>query len=269
MTGRWRSQLEAWALPPELLTTASQSPYGCDPALWQRRTALARREGDTPTTVRLRRLLGRTGTLLDVGAGTGRASLPLAAAGYRLTAVERSPEMLEALRAEAAELGVEVATVEGAWPEVAEQVGGHDVALAAHVVYDVPDLRPFLAAMSDRADRAVVLELTAAHPWAGLGPYYQALHGLDRPAGPTVDDLVAAIAEIFHLQPGVERWSRPGQLWFEDRAELLAFYGRRLLIPARRRDELWTALRPDVVERDGRLAVGPTQRDLATVWFPA
>ena len=39
------------------------------------------------------------GRLLDVAAGTGRVAVPLAAAGYRVIAVDRSKDMLGVLRA--------------------------------------------------------------------------------------------------------------------------------------------------------------------------
>ncbi|MDA0165065.1 class I SAM-dependent methyltransferase [Solirubrobacter ginsenosidimutans] len=49
--------------------------------------------------------------VLDVGAGTGRVSLPLAAAGHQVTALDIDPELLGALRERAAAAGVEVATL--------------------------------------------------------------------------------------------------------------------------------------------------------------
>ncbi len=47
--------------------------------------------------------------MLDIGAGTGRVALPLARAGHDVTALDREPELLDALTARAA--GVPVATV--------------------------------------------------------------------------------------------------------------------------------------------------------------
>ena len=46
----------------------------------------------------------------DLGAGTGRASIAMARLGWRVTAVEPGGPMLDALRAAAADAGVEVAT---------------------------------------------------------------------------------------------------------------------------------------------------------------
>jgi SAM-dependent methyltransferase len=42
-----------------------------------------------------------SGPVLDVGAGTGRVALPLARAGHDVTALDREPELLDALRARA------------------------------------------------------------------------------------------------------------------------------------------------------------------------
>jgi SAM-dependent methyltransferase len=62
----------------------------------------------------LRRHLPAPGAaILDAGAGTGSISLLLAELGYRVTALDLSPEMLARARAKAEELGVELELVEG------------------------------------------------------------------------------------------------------------------------------------------------------------
>jgi SAM-dependent methyltransferase len=57
--------------------------YRADLALWQRLASQAGSDGRA--------------RILDVGAGTGRVALPLARAGHRVTALERDPELLQAL----------------------------------------------------------------------------------------------------------------------------------------------------------------------------
>jgi SAM-dependent methyltransferase len=51
------------------------------------------------------------GTVLDVGAGTGRVALRLARGGCAVTALDNDPELLAALEQRAAQAGLEVRTV--------------------------------------------------------------------------------------------------------------------------------------------------------------
>ncbi|HSQ36278.1 MAG TPA: class I SAM-dependent methyltransferase, partial [Acidimicrobiia bacterium] len=246
----WRALLEAWALPPALLAAVPDSPYDWPAGLWRRGQGVEP-GADTPTVRAVAGLLPPGGSLLDVGAGTGRASLALAVRGHPVTAVEPNPEMAAALCAEVATAGVEIRLIEGAWPEVAPRAGRHDVALAAHVVYDVADLAPFLRALHEAARAGAVLEAGERHPWAGLAKYYRALHGLDRPDGPTADLLVAVVHEVLGVVPQVERWVGPARLRFADLQELVELYRRRLLVPIERTAELTDLLAPDIVEKDG------------------
>ena len=52
---------------------------------------------------------GEAGPVLDVGAGTGRVALALARAGHDVTALDREPELLDALAARADAAGLAVA----------------------------------------------------------------------------------------------------------------------------------------------------------------
>lgn len=262
---RWRTQLEAWRIPDELLAAVDESPYGWPQRFWKRRSQVAV-DGPEPRTLEIvRRSMSADGSVIDIGAGRGRASLPLAVEGHRVTAVERDPGMAEGLREDAARLGVEVEVVERGWPDAAGVVGTADVVMSAHVVYDVHDIEGFLRAMIACATSAVVLELSEHHPWSGLASYYRLLHDLDRPSGPTADDLVDVVAGIIGTRPEVERWQRSGGLYFESRDELVEMFGRRLVLPRSRWDELDEML--DVTEIDGRFYVGDSQRRLVTVWW--
>lgn len=64
---------------------------------------------DLPTWIALADTVG--GPVWDLGAGTGRVSLPLAAAGHDVVAVDLEPDLLDELRRRAADQGVPVETV--------------------------------------------------------------------------------------------------------------------------------------------------------------
>ena len=269
LSERWRAQLEGWAIPQELLDAVADSPYEWPAELWKRRTAALAAGPEPRTTEILRHQLPPGGTLLDVGAGTGRASLRLAAEGHWLTAVERNPGMAAALREEADRVGVDAVVIEGSWPDVVAEAGRHDVAMCAHVVYDVQDIGPFVRSLHAAARRAVVIELTPEHPWHGLAPYYQALHDLDRPPGPTALDLAAVVTEVLSIEPTLETWTRPGGMRFASIDELVEFQRRRLVLPVARQAELEGLLLPDIVEDGEWFLLGPTERSLVTMWWDA
>lgn len=261
----WRSQLAAWEIPAYLLAAVTEDPYRWPVEVFRRRNISADETDPAPTTGIVHRLAGEGGTVLDIGAGTGRASIPLARLGHPVTAVEKSEGMAAALRQETAAFD-DYRLIEDAWP-LSSDPGSFDVVMAAHVVYDVAPIETFIQAMAAHARRGVVLELTESHPWSPLGRYYRALHGIDRPVGPTVDDLMAVVGESVGVVPQVERWERPGGTWFESWDEIVELYRRRLVVPDDRVAEVRPLLEPDVTEIDGRLMVGDTVRHLATVWW--
>ncbi len=262
---RWREQLEAWALPEELLNTAEESPYGWSQDLWKRRSAVATTV-EPPETVRIvSELMPENGTLLDIGVGRGRASLPIAENRYRLIGVDESLEMLAGFVEDARRRSMQVETFEGSWPDIASLVPVADVAMAANVAYNVADIVPFVGAMIDHARIAVVLEVTERHPWAHLAPLYRAVHDLDRPDGPNADDLVAVIFEMTRRDPVVHRWERRGHVWYENWDELIDHYGRRLVVPKAERAALRPILEPLVIAEDGKLHVGDTPTRFATI----
>ena len=265
--GRWRNQLEAWAIPQDLLDAVPDSPYGWPAKIWKRRNEAASESAPTPTTRIAGELLGENGSLLDVGAGTGRASIPLAIKGHRVTAVERNPGMAKGLREEAARAGVDVTVLEAEWPEAAAAAGRHDVVLCAHVVYDVGDIAPFVSALAEAASVGVTIELTPRHPWYCLAGYYRVLHGLDRPEGPTANELAEVVTEAIGVTPTIERWSRTGGIRFESPDELTEFTRRRLVLPSDRTSELVELLSPDIAHVDGWYMLGAAARDLVTVWW--
>jgi SAM-dependent methyltransferase len=59
------------------------------------------------------RMLGTDAPVLDIGAGTGRNTLPIARAGHPTSAVELSPDLARILRTDAEKEGLEVRLFEG------------------------------------------------------------------------------------------------------------------------------------------------------------
>lgn len=97
-------------------------------------------------------------TALDIGAGVGRWTLPLARRVRQVTAVEPLAGMREILRERAAAQGIDnLALVEEPWMEAA--VPMHDVAIAAHATYAAADLLAFVRKMETSARRRCVLAL--------------------------------------------------------------------------------------------------------------
>ncbi|GIH96621.1 class I SAM-dependent methyltransferase [Planobispora siamensis] len=277
--GRWRADLAGWGIPPEIAAKAPADPWAHSPARFAERTDRALADPEGPTLARVAEALPEGGSVLDVGAGTGAASLPLAgAAGVResraaagaseppvragilgeLIAVDTSEGMLAELASRAAALGVPTRVIQGRWPDVAGQAPVADVAVAAHVVYNVPDLVPFLAGLTAHARRRVVLELPYHHPMSWLNPLWAHFHGVVRPQRPTADD-VAAIAEAMGY--GVRRTERLAPLSrFADMEALAESACRRLCLDPGRAEEVIAAVTA--------LDMWPVRRDRwITLWW--
>jgi SAM-dependent methyltransferase len=236
---RWRDELAAWAIPEEILATAPEPPWGFPVQLWR----LADEAGsESRSRSRALEALPPDGSVLDIGCGGGRASLALVPFPGAVVGVDESADMLAAF-AEAAEArGIAHDEVLGRWPDVADTVEAADVAVCHHVAYNVPDLGAFATALTNRARRRVVLELTELHPLVATAPLWKHFHGLDRPSGPSADLACAVLREV-GIEPGVEHLTE--QSAQPDRSLLVAFTRRRLCLPASRDNEVDEALGPD------------------------
>lgn len=226
LSERWRVRLAAWAIPDEIMAAAPTDPWGHAVGRFSRRTERLVADPTGPTLEVAREALPDGGSVLDVGAGAGAAGLPLRPAN--LIAVDESPAMLEALTRRAAELGVPVRTIEGRWPDVADRTPHADVVVSAHVVFNVPDLADFFAALTTHAHRRVVLELTERHPTSWLNPLWLHFHGVARPTTPTWQD-AAAIARALGNEVR-ERRHLARDVRYETLEELAASACRRLCL---------------------------------------
>jgi len=105
-------------------------------------------------------MLGLTSdeTVLDVGAGTGRLSLPMARVAKSVTALDQSTGMLSCLQENMASEGIKnIQCIQKSWQEVAEgELEQHDVVLSSNSL-GVYDLKAALTKMNSLAKRAVYI----------------------------------------------------------------------------------------------------------------
>lgn len=264
---RWREQLDGWAIPSEILAAAPESPWGYPVGLFRSRARRAGSRPATPSNLEAARSMPEGGSVLDVGAGAGAASLPLAGLARRLVAVDESPAMVASFLDAADAAGVPAEAVEGRWPEVAGRVGPADVVVCHHVLYNVADLAPFALALTGHARRRVVAELTDRHPLAGLRPLWRRFHDLDRPTGPGADDAVAALGAA-GLEVDRQDWEQPDRFGFDDFDELVAFTRRRLCLPAARDPEVAEALLDEGTRQVDGVWVSGQPRRVTTLSWP-
>jgi SAM-dependent methyltransferase len=251
---RWSEELAAWAIDPEILAAAPESPYALPPQLFAAGVA-----APSPLLELAGAALPDGGTVLDVGAGGGAASLPLFPPAGHLHAVDSQPSMLVALREAAGARGVDLTTYEGVWPDIADRVPVCDVVVCSHVAYNVPDLAAFATALTTHARARVVMELYADHPWVPLGPLWEHFHHQPRPTGPTADLAIEVLQEA-GIDPDVRRWSRPAiDITGDHLDHYVAFTRRRLCLPASRDAE--------VAEQVSRMP-RPPRESVVLSWAP-
>jgi len=202
---------------------------------------------------------------LDIGAGAGRYALPLALRVREVIAVEPSASMRNALRTGKAEHGLDnVRIVAGTWPAALAELGEApvaEVALVAHVGYDIEDIGPFVDGIEQAAGRLCVAMLTDQSPASVADPFWPIVHGMDRvplPALPELAELLRARGRSIEIRraeraprtfdsfDGLATFVRR-QLWItEDGEKHRRFRGALAEMARERDDDGWTLATPPV-----------------------
>jgi SAM-dependent methyltransferase len=263
----WADDLAAWRIPDAILAAADESPWVLPTEVFARRADRQLAHPTGPSHAQAMAALPGGGSVIDIGAGGGAASLPLAPRMSRLTAIDANEPMLADLRHRAAPLGIDLHTVPGRWPDVAADVPPADIVVCHHGLYNVADLAPFVAALTTHARRRVIVELTARHPLTALNPFWHRFHGLQRPTGPTADqavDLLRALGLPVHTH----RWTRPPAAEYQSFTTLVDVTRRRLCLPPHRAGDVATALRQHGIPEHQPPDLGSSGHDLVTIWWP-
>lgn len=142
-------------------------------------------------------LLAECRSALDVGAGFGALTVPLARRLERVTALEPSPAMAAALRRAVARASLaNVRVVQQAWGEAAP--GPHDLVVCAQVKPLLGRGSPFLASVSRTARRAVLLvrDAPGGDDKFFFSELYPRLLGRPYGCGSDTAETLAALADV-------------------------------------------------------------------------
>lgn len=210
---------------------------------------------------------------LDVGAGGGRYALPIAEVTGGVIAVDPSPSMLAILAEGMERAGIgNIRAIESRWPPATGpdlETFRADVALMAHVGYDIDAIGPFLDAFEAAAGRLCVAVMGEGAMTTVGRLYWGPIHGEQRVPLPALPELLALLVARDRL-PAVTLVDRPPPTY--DDFEALRDRARRQLWlrPGSAKDvELERLLRRDAREVDGRwsLPEDRTRIGVAT-WEP-
>lgn len=160
------------------------------------------RRTDEPALELLRALVQPGETWLDIGAGGGRYALPLALLAKRVIAVEPSEGMRGVLQTGMAEHEISnIELIAERWPMPNAPTA--DVALMAHIGYDLEEIGPFLDALEASARRLCVAVLVTPSPPFPAEPFWPPIHGEARVSLPGLTEflhLLLARGRLFELR---------------------------------------------------------------------
>jgi SAM-dependent methyltransferase len=249
---KWKEDLEQWSIPQDIIDQAPESPWIHPPVLFQ----IPEQIELTPSHQKAFEALPVDGSILDIGCGGGVAAFAMGSKAGKVIGVDHQPEMLEMFTQNAKERHIESVVHDGFWPAIANDVEVADVVVSHHVVYNVPEIVPFIAALNTHARKRVVIEMPQQHPRASSNPAWKYFWNLDRPTAPTPQDLVNVLKEL-GINAHLTLWN--GKLPVEQNTDdAVRFMRIRMCLPATRDTDVRIFM-----EKNPPAEIRP----LATIWW--
>lgn len=250
----WKSHLQSWAIPSEILDQAPVPPWMHPVDLFKVNPNFVptRNRSDEVAAA----ALSDDKSVLDIGCGGGRAAFALLPDVRSVVGIDHQQAMLDEFTQTAKSHDLPVQTVLGDWPEVASQTPSAEVVVCHHVFYNVQDLVPFVQGLSSHATRRVVVEIPVRHPMSDSNPAWEHFWNLQRPTNPTAELALEVVREA-GFNPSIE--------YFEDTP--------RIVVDPARAVELMRIRLCLTADRDAEIAefmatrAAAGLRQLATIWW--
>ena len=142
---------------------------------------------DDPLLRRLNLLVDADTTVLDVGSGPGRHTIPLARVARSVVAIEPSAAMRDVLAESINAAGLtNVTVINSSWP--AADLPSADVVVCSHVVYPIADIEPFLTALDKATIQSCYVQMRIGQRESWFAPLFADIWGESRVPSPNALD---------------------------------------------------------------------------------
>jgi hypothetical protein len=264
----WARRVRAYRVQTERVRTTGERDDFYGPLA--RRFRRDPRRPDDAVLDALQAMTGSDDTWLDIGAGAGRYSLPLALRVRSVHAVEPSAAMLEQLRSGMVQHSIRnISITPDHWPLADPSAVSADYVLMAHVGYLTEEIGHFIDAAEAAADKGCIAVMRTGLRVNAASMFWLSIHGEERISLPGFQELLILLLARGRL-PAVSlvESSLPTSESFD---ELLAVSRQHLRVAAgtAKDDQLAGLVRARAIERDGGWTLGASQYHVGIVsWHP-
>ena len=246
---KWRTALQNWGIPSEILNSAPTNPWIHPLELFQ-----VPEEIEVTLTSSIA-LEVNPNSVLDIGCGGGIGAFALTPPANEVFGVDHQEEMLDDFSRNAAKRGVKSSIYSGFWPEISDQVPEADVVISLHVLFNVSNIEDFLLALNEHAKKRVIIEIPQHHPQFEANYLWKHFWNLDRPENPEALDIIEILKEL-GINAQIKTWegNPRTEISIEKNVE---FTRIRLCLNANKDEEIKKLL----------LESPRKKRSLATIWW--